>query len=63
MLDAGGLEVKKALFSDDPFSLPKEFCGYCWQPKLQESLLFSTKRPFSTGEKLVLYKLVRAVVS
>ena len=25
--------------------------------------LFSAKRPFSTGEKLVLYKLVRAVVS
>ena len=31
--------------------------------KSAESLLFSTKRPFSTGEKLALYKLVRAVVS
>ena len=41
----------------------KEFCGYCWLPKLQKSLLFPTTRPFSTSEKLVLYKLVRTVVS
>src|SRR5271165_4941599 len=34
--------------------------GHCWLPELQKSLLFSTTRPFSTSEKLVLYKLVRA---
>src|SRR5271166_6146807 len=27
--------------------------GPCWLPELQKSLLFSTTRPFSTGEKLV----------
>jgi hypothetical protein len=32
-------------------------------PELPISLLFSTARPSSTGEKLVFYKLVRAVVS
>jgi len=32
-------------------------------PELPFSLLFSTARPSRSGEKLVLYKLVRAVVS
>ncbi len=35
------------------------FFEHCWLPELRFSLLFSTARPSSTGEKLVLYKPVR----
>ncbi len=47
-------------------TLERKVCGHCCLPEpllFSESLLFPTKRPFSTGEKLVLYELVRAVVS
>ncbi len=37
--------------------------GRWWFPELRFSLLFSTTPPSTTGEKFVLYKLFRAVVS
>ena len=36
------------------------FFGHCWLPELRFSLLFSTARPSSTREKLVLYRIIRA---